>query len=258
MLQTFKQYGKHKPVLILLLVVSVVFGIVEYLAVKGSSGNLTADTLSSASIVFLFANLANLAIVSWALIWLMRRTTEEVIRIKISSIVFAFVKSLFTMLMWAAFFFVIVSVVIEILLPGLALLDKNSQALDMIDQILLMVVMAFFVGYSYAILMTTFAASLLRRQSAPMTKSRKPVLAKWYVPFMAAYFSLTQPVVWAALLAALLCKGAGFWLAGQGWFPLAWLTEAAALIFVFFGFFASYQHYAKPQLEAAISTGSGE
>lgn len=251
-----KQFFSHKPILILLAIMTVGLGFLEYMVTRNSIGNLSAESLSSASVTFLFANIASLGVTLWALIWLMSRETKQVIPLSISNIVFALVKGMISMLVWALAGLAFAGAIIKALYPGLELLSEDSASLPLFDQIVIITLVGFFVAYSYAVLITVVSGSLLRRQSKALPHNDKPALAKWHLPFIAGFVTLTQPVIWLSLLTAGLCKGATYWLTINDMAPLGWASDTLGVFSVFFGFYAGYRHYARPTLEAKFNTAA--
>lgn len=254
---SLKAFWSHKPVLLLVLLSTLFMGILEYAVTSNSTGNLDAESLNSASLVFFFANLASLGVTCWAIIWLMKREAKNIYSLSVGDIVFSLMKSLLTMVVWALLSFTIAASVISFLYPDLNLLDKNTQALSLMDQILIFSIVAFFVGHSYAVLMTVLSGSMLRYQTKFLKGKDKPFMARWYLPLIAGYTSLTQPLIWLALASSAACKAAAFWLGSQGLAPAGWAFDGLSVLSVFYGFFVAYRHYARPSLESKFQPVEG-
>lgn len=248
-----KDFFEHKPVLFLVLLASFGTSFLEYFIARDSVGNLNAEALGSASVIFFFANLASLFVTCWSLVWLMHREAKKIIYLSISEVLFALVKGMMAMVLWALVFFAIAGAIVASQYPELNVLSKDGINLPAADQLIVVGIIGFFVAYSYAVLMTVFSGSLLRKQFKKVNMTEWPTLARWYLPFIGAYTAMTQPKVWLALVACGALKALGVWGFTAGLVPVAWAADAASLIVVFFGFFVAYRIYARAKIEPQLT-----
>lgn len=255
LLTLFYRFLSHKKAIAVVALTSLLSGVIELSTVNFSPGTLDADALNNASVIFFLSNMIGLVVTCWALIGLMYKTASSHLPIKLSSTVFALLKSGFVMVLWSLLLVMLVSAILSTFIPSedFEAIINGKKSLDLIPQAILITLVGAALGMVYTILMISFAGSLLRRQLKAFPKNVKTGLASWFLPVSSFYYAFFQPYTWSALVCAFAFKATGVFLEIKG-LPFATLiSEPLTLIAVFFGFYVAYEKYAVMHIDATVN-----